>query len=145
MAECSWAYLQLGLFGRDIYEQVFEHGFGSCSAAAAVGIPGMLQTVGCQGEDQLTHQAGHQLLIWVWPIAWCAVVSIQAIFEKLLVPLLAVKACRKSKCLAWCDAGRVSGVQRGKCFSCSFAEVAQHACSMKAAELCQLLIFSVAA
>ncbi len=65
MAKVDLAYLQLGLFRWDIYEQVFKHGFGSSSAAAAVGVPGVLQAVGCQGEDQLSHQAGHQLLIWV--------------------------------------------------------------------------------
>ena len=59
------ADLQLGFFRLHIDEQVLKHGFGGSSAAAAVGIPGMLQAVGSQGEHQLADQAGYQVLVRV--------------------------------------------------------------------------------
>lgn len=85
--------LQLGLFWWHIDEQILQHGLGSCCAATAVRVPGMLQAVCCKRQDQLCDKARYQLLIGIRPIARGTGIPIQAIIEQLLVPELTVKTC----------------------------------------------------
>ena len=65
-ARRGWGgYLQLGLVRGHINEQILKHGFSGCSAAAAVGVPGVLQAVGSQRQHQLGDKAWDQFFVWV--------------------------------------------------------------------------------